>query len=159
MPTASSKDQKKIVTPRTDHPVPTRDTFIDLTDPTRLMNRLLGENWAHNLFGFGDHNLPGADIEETDDSYTIEIELPGVTKQDVSIDVTGRRVAVHGERTERKRDGVLRHSTRSTGRFDYELTLPSAVETGEVSASLADGVLTMHLPKAKTERAKHITIS
>jgi HSP20 family protein len=67
---------------------------------------------------------PSGDLEERDDMFVLEIDLPGVDKKNVTVNVADRRVSVHGTRVERERDGVLRHSTRVTGTFSYELALP-----------------------------------
>ncbi|HVS66914.1 MAG TPA: Hsp20/alpha crystallin family protein [Mycobacteriales bacterium] len=143
---------------RTDKPASARDSIIDLTDPGRLLARLLGEAWPSHG-NAGDHFIPGAEVTETDEMFTVDIELPGVAKKDIGIDVTGRRVSVHGERVEKTRDGTLRHTTRSTGRFDYEVTLPSAVEGEKSTAVLADGVLSIKMPKARSERPTHVSIT
>jgi len=147
------------VTTRKDGGVARREPYVDLTDFGSLVNRLFGETSMHSLFRLGDSSIPGADLVETDDGFTVEIELPGLAKKDITIDVTGRRIAVHGERKEQERGGVLRHSTRTTGRFDYELMLPSAIDEDSVKAALVDGVLTVTLPKSKTERPKHVPVT
>jgi HSP20 family protein len=141
-----------------DKPPVSRESIIDLTDSGRLLARLLGEAWPTH-WRLGDHFIPGAEVAEEDDTFTVDIELPGVAKKDITIDVAGRRVAVHGERTEKGRTGTLRHSTRSTGRFDYEVTLPSAVDGQKATAELSDGVLTIRMPKAQSERPTHVAIS
>jgi hypothetical protein len=64
---------------------------------------------------------PGAELEETDDGFTLEMDLPGVAKDDITIDVLGRRMAVRGTRKEKERSGAMRHSTRVTGSFAYEV--------------------------------------
>lgn len=102
---------------------------------------------------------PLADVEETDDAYLVELELPGVKKADVDISVGGRRLVVTGERRERERHGFFRHRTRSVGRFHYEVTLPGAVEEDEVSADLGEGVLTVRLPKPPSDRRRRIPVS
>ena len=137
---------------------PHRESIIDLTDPTHLLGRFFGDTWPGHL-RMTDRAMPGAEIEETDDTFNLDIELPGVAKKDISIDVTGRRVSVHGERAEKQRDGVLRHTTRTTGRFAYELTLPAAVDSDHTTAELSQGVLSIRLPKARSERAAHITVT
>jgi HSP20 family protein len=101
---------------------------------------------------------PLADVEETDDSYLIEIELPGVDKKDIDISVAGRRLTISGERKEKERVGILRRRTRSVGRFEYDIQLPGDIDENGVSASLADGVLSVRVPKATTDRARRITV-
>ena len=102
--------------------------------------------------------VPMADIEESDDAFTLELEVPGVKKDDISVEVSGRRVVVSGERKEKERVGILRRRTRSVGRFDFEVTLPGGVDDDAVEASLGEGVLTVRVPKAAGERPRRISI-
>lgn len=101
---------------------------------------------------------PLADVEETEDSYTVEIELAGVKKEDVHIEAAGRRLAVTGDRKEKERQGTMRRRTRVVGRFRYELVLPDDVNAENIEASMNDGVLTVRIPKAAGERPKQITV-
>ncbi|MCU1498166.1 MAG: heat shock protein Hsp20 [Acidimicrobiales bacterium] len=102
--------------------------------------------------------VPLADVEETEDAYLVELELPGVDKKDIDISLSGRRLTVTGERKEKERVGVLRRRTRSVGQFNYEIVLPEAVEGDDISASLNDGVLVLRIPKATAQRARHIEV-
>lgn len=131
------------------------DPFEELADLQermgRLVDDLLGgttgvEPWS--ALGW----RPMADIEETPDAYVVDIDLPAVKREDVSVEVSPGELAVTGEIKERERTGFLRSRTRRTGRFDYRVSLPSDVDADNVTATLADGVLTVRVPK--TERAK-----
>jgi HSP20 family protein len=102
---------------------------------------------------------PLADVEETDDGYVIEVELPGIDKKDIDISVAGRRLTISGERKEKERVGILRRRTRSVGRFEYEIQLPGDIDEDGVNASLVDGVLSVRVPKATTDRARRITVN
>lgn len=106
----------------------------------------------------GDGFLPLADVEETDDAYIIELEVPGVAREDIDVSMTGRRLTVSGERKEKERVGVLRRRTRSVGRFHYDILLPGPVNEHHVSASLNDGVLTVRVPKAEGETPRRIEV-
>lgn len=101
---------------------------------------------------------PLADVEETDDAYLVEVELPGIRRDDVDIEVAGRRVTVRGERREKERVGILRRRERTVGRFHYEVTLPGDIEEDGVEAHLDEGVLTVRLPKPESARPRRITI-
>lgn len=101
---------------------------------------------------------PSGELEELDDEFVLDVDLPGIDRKDVTLDVSGRRVAISGTRTERERDGVLRHSTRITGSFHYELALPAPVDEKGVTAKLTDGVLSIRLPKSGDARATHVSI-
>lgn len=97
---------------------------------------------------------PLADIEETDDAYVIEIELPGITREDATLEVQGRRIVVTGERKEKERARVFRTKTRVSGRFHYEALLPGDIEGDEVSAQYEDGLLVIRVPKPVSGRSK-----
>ena len=101
---------------------------------------------------------PLADVEETDDAYNVEIELPGVRIEDVSVELAGPHLTVSGERKERQRVGILRRQTRTVGRFRYEVVLPGEVDDAGVQASLHEGVLTVRVPKAASERPRRIPV-
>ena len=103
--------------------------------------------------------VPRTDVEERDDAYVVELELPGVRESDVEVSLAGRRLTVSGERKEKERIGLLRRRTRNVGRFHYEVELPGAVDEDGVTASLDDGVLTVTLPKAERERVHRINVT
>ena len=101
---------------------------------------------------------PLADIEETDDSYLLDVELPGVRREDIDLLVDRGRLVVTGERHERERVGLLRHRTRTTGRFVLAVTLPGPVDSDAVAASFVDGMLRVVVPKAERARRRRIPI-
>src|SRR5215211_7327966 len=114
---------------------------------TERMRRMLEETFG----GFG--RLPSllpetagwsplVDLEEHDDGYVLEAELPGVRREDVEIELVGNELAISGELKEKERAGIVRRRTRRTGRFDYRVTVPEQVDAEQMDASLADGVLT-----------------
>jgi len=125
------------------------------------INRQLGDyldSWGPLPGLLGDAFTPLGDVEETDDAYTVEIELPGVSRHDLDIEVAGRRLSVTGERKERERVGILRRRERVVGRFRYEVVLPGEVEEDGVEAHLDAGVLTLRLPKPASQRPRRIAV-
>jgi HSP20 family protein len=118
------------------------DPWSELQRLTSLLLSLLG-HWDELVPPVAGAFTPLADIEETDDAYVIELDLAGVKKDDVEVEVSGRRVTVTGERTERQRVGILRRRTRSVGRFHYEVTLPGEIDEQAVEAGMDAGVLTL----------------
>lgn len=91
--------------------------------------------------------IPAADIEETDDAYIVEVELPGVSKRDIDVSVSGQVLTIAGVRKEKERVGLVRRRVRSIGRFYYEVQLPQPVDDHGLTAKLEDGVLTVRVPK------------
>lgn len=106
-----------------------------------------------------DEFLPMADLEETADAWVVDIDLAGVDKGDINVEVEDRTLVVSGERKEKERDGVLRRKTRVTGTFRYEVRLPADVNTDQVEATLDKGELTVKLPKAKPEPTRKVLVS
>jgi HSP20 family protein len=103
--------------------------------------------------------LPAADIVETDSAYAIEIELPGVRREDVDVNLNGNELVVTGEVKERKREGLFRRRTRRVGEFEFRVTLPGSLREADVEASLAYGVLKLYVPKAESTKSSKITVS
>ena len=99
---------------------------------------------------------PPVDIEEQDNAYVIEAELPGVQKDDVNIELVSNELMITGEIKEREREGILRKRTRRIGRFEYRVRLPEQVDGDNIEASLKDGVLSVRVPKR--EQAERRTI-
>src|SRR5260370_34743143 len=94
--------------------------------------------------------LPAADVVETDGAYVIEVELPGVRREDVDVELNGDELVVTGEVKERKREGLFRRRTRRVGEFKLRVTLPGHLREGGIEASLAYGVRVGYLPKAES---------
>jgi HSP20 family protein len=92
---------------------------------------------------------PTADLSETGDAYIAEVELPGIEEDRISVGLVGRELVIAGELTGSARAGrVLRRAWR-TGRFACRVPLPGQADCGNVTAWLADGVLTVTIPKAE----------
>jgi HSP20 family protein len=98
------------------------------------------------------------DIEETDESFLVKLDLPGVRSEDASVDLRETELHVAGELKEPEREGQVRRQNRRTGRFDYRITLPGEVNPDAVEATLADGVLTVRLEKAPQAQPRRIDV-
>jgi HSP20 family protein len=133
-----------------------RQPWAEFSELYERMGRLLAEGVGGSVPGSG--WWPAADVEETDQAYLVELELPGVKREDVSVEVAGGELAVTGEIKERQRMGLLRSRARRVGRFDYRVSLPACIEADQVSASLTGGVLTVQVPKTERDRPRKIPI-
>ena len=146
-------------------PVRRRDTApqpMTRWDPLRELEGLqeqlaqLMQSGAAN--GDGTPFVPLVDIEETEDAWIVEAEIPGAKSEDVNVEVRGSELAISGEIKEREREGILRRRTRKTGEFDYHITLPGEADPDRIEASLNDGVLTVRIPKPEQERPRRIDV-
>ena len=136
--------------------------FQELEQVTERMRRMLDETFGGlrwpSLLAETTGWSPLVDIEEQDDAYVLEAELPGVRRDDIEIELVGNELTISGELKQKQRTGIVRRQTRRTGRFDYRVTLPEQVDADKIEASLAEGVLTVRVPKSERAQRKKITI-
>jgi HSP20 family protein len=122
------------------------------------MGQLMEDVWSGVGIADGAVWSPPVDIEETEDAWVVEAEVPGVKRGDVNIEVRDSELVISGEIKERERKGILRRRTRRVGRFDYRVTLPGEADPEGIDAKLKDGVLTVRVPKPEQSRPRHIEV-
>jgi len=96
--------------------------------------------------------VPAVNTREADDAYYVEVDLPGVKKEDISIDVKDNVLTISGERKveeERKEDEFYRVES-FYGKFERSFSLPEDVDADKIEAEAKDGVLTVKIPKAQS---------
>jgi len=99
---------------------------------------------------------PAADLVESDGEYTIAIDLPGIDRAVLEINVDDDRLTIKGSRTT---EGSLRRaSERPSGRFVRTFGVPGSVDQSEIVADYKDGVLKVSLPKKVERTAKRVEI-
>ena len=102
---------------------------------------------------------PPVNIEETEDAYVVEAEVPGVKRDDVNIELDRNELSISGEIKEQERQGILRKRTRRVGRFEYRVQLPDVVDGDNVEAKLDDGVLRIRIPKSERAQRRRIEVN
>lgn len=104
---------------------------------------------------------PRLNVIETDKSFEVEAEMPGVKKEDVKVAIDNRRITIEGEAkresAEKEGENVV-YAERSTRRFARSFTLPADVDDNGAQAKLENGVLMLSLPKKEPAQAKKLTI-
>ncbi len=103
---------------------------------------------------------PSVEMYEKGDSYMVRVELPGVTKEDVDISVSGETLTIKGERRapEEVKGEEYHRCELCYGAFSRSISLPAAVETDKIEATYADGILEIRLPKVREAMAARIEI-
>lgn len=119
------------------------DALLELR--RRLYRAMEGE--TATCEGLGGAFTPALDIVSQRDGMVITVELPGVPREDVNVELEGSTLNLTGER--KPREGRLQRWERPCGRFQRSLALP--VGEWDVSATLRDGVLTVRVKKAEGE--------
>jgi HSP20 family protein len=121
------------------------------------MRRMLDQTFG-GMFDEPAGWIPAVDIEELEDAYVVEAEVPGVNREDVNIEVSGNELTISGESKERAREGIIRRRTRRVGQFEFRVVLPIEVNPEGVDAKLNDGVLTVRIPKAAGAKSRRIEV-
>jgi HSP20 family protein len=102
---------------------------------------------------------PGVNVWEDGDAAFIEAELPGMSMDDVDVDVIADEVTIRGERKiEDPSNGVYRRRERAAGCFSRTVGLPWEIDAGNVEANLRDGILTIRLPKSPAAKPRKIPV-
>ena len=104
---------------------------------------------------------PRVDISESKDSYLIRAEVPGMKKEDFSLEVKDNTLTLSGEKKfEQPTEGVeYRRVERVAGKFVRSFTLPELVKHDAIKATYQDGVLEIQVPKAEAAKPKQIEIT
>jgi len=129
------------------------------------MNRLFSSFFDAPAGGAGNGEtvrrwVPAMDLVETDDSFVLKADLPGLDENDVKIEVEDGVLTVSGERKaehEEKREGYYRVE-RAFGSFGRALTLPDGVDPEAVSANFDKGVLAIRIPKPEDRKPRKVAI-
>ena len=103
--------------------------------------------------------LPTTDIYETDEALTVVMEIPGVEKKDIDVDLENDVLRVEGRIDFSKYEGLEPLYTEySVGRFARAFTLPRKFDPQQITAQVTGGVLTLTLRKAKEAQPRRIAI-
>lgn len=104
--------------------------------------------------------IAGVSVNESAEQVTVRVELPGVSKEDITVNVNNDVLTISGERKapERKENEQYIRNEISYGKFERSLSLPYPVDVEKVMASQENGVLTVVLPKHENAKPKQITI-
>ena len=103
--------------------------------------------------------VPSADIFETEPALTVVLEMPGVDKNNVDVSIEGGVLTVQGRLDFAKYEGLQPIYTEyNIGHYRRSFSLSQKIEQAKISAEMADGVLTLVLPKAEEAKPRRITI-
>ena len=117
------------------------------------------------LEGLSNHHLeawtPAIDVYETGSSFVVTAELPGLSREEVDLAFEDRRLTIRGHRRDRAGAGDVRHFhqvERGHGTFTRSFEFADKIDVEQVTADLADGVLTVTLPKVTPPPARKIQV-
>jgi len=135
----------------------------DLTTLHDRINRLFENSYYGNNEREADavaNWYPPTDIIETKDNYVLKLEVPGMKKEDVNIELKANVLTIKGERKEEKeiKEENYHRIESFSGTFSRSFTMPDNIDSQNVSASMKDGVLELKIAKAEDKKSKSIAI-
>jgi len=128
-----------------------------------LFDRFFPQSWGASMtealpahFGWG----PRIDLTESENEITVKAELPGVTPEDVNVEIVGNTLTIRGEKKQEKREKLenCHYVERQYGAFRRTIQLPSSVDQDKGKATFKDGVLSLTLPKHPEAKPKRIAV-
>jgi HSP20 family protein len=140
------------------------DPLRDLVTLQDRMNRLFQDAAEKRSRGEGEGEqeleradwFPAADIYETEKDFTIAVDLPGIERAALEINLDDERLVIRGERA--AEGEAQRRTERPHGRFLRRFGVPASVDQKGISAEYKDGVLRVRLPKRKEPKARRVEI-
>src|SRR3954451_25093419 len=140
---------------------PLRELSSLQTEMNRLFNTVFDAPATQGNGGTMRRWVPAMDLLETADHFVLRADLPGMTQDDVNIELEDSTLTVSGERKsehEERQEGFYRVE-RAFGSFSRSLTLPHGVDPDSVTANFDNGVLEIRIPKPEERKPRRISIS
>jgi HSP20 family protein len=137
---------------------PIRELDSLQADMNRLFDSFFGDRRADG--GSTRRWIPAMDLAETDDHLVLRADLPGMTEDDIELEIKDGVLTISGERKaehEEKGEGFHRME-RAFGHFSRSLTLPQGVDAKEVDANFSQGVLEVRVPKPAESKPTRVAI-
>jgi HSP20 family protein len=146
--------------PPTDLPRATRGTILDMPcDPLGDL-RAWQERLERLSLHHSDSWAPPIDVYETDRTYVIAVEVPGLVRDQIELSVEKSRITIHGRRDARPDAGAVHFHQieRGHGTFRRSFEFAASIDAEHISADLASGVLTVTVPKVPPPPARKIEV-
>lgn len=134
---------------------PFRPTF----DPfTRIFDLMMGPQGGHA--GAEMIRSPETDVVETEDGIDVVMEMPGMSPENIQIELENNVLTVTAEKQEEREEekGTYHLAERRFGRFSRSFVLPRSVESDQIEARFENGVLRIHVPKSERSRRRRIEV-
>jgi HSP20 family protein len=103
---------------------------------------------------------PRTDIMENDKEITLDLELPGMKKEDIKVEIKNGMLSVSGERKQEQKfeSADSTRTERYYGKYERVFSLPETIEDGKVTAEYKDGILTLTMPKSEKALPKEVKV-
>lgn len=140
---------------------PTYSNWSDLDDVSNRLSRFFDDSFFNPMRE--GRWLPPVSVSETSDELMMTAELPGMSEDDISIDLENNVLTISGQKNEVREEGDEERRyhvyERSFGEFNRSFTLPRTVDPNKIQARYDNGVLTVKLPKVAEAKGRKIEIT
>jgi HSP20 family protein len=138
----------------------TRNPWRELDTLSNRLSRMFDDSFPTP--SSGGNWLPAVSVEETSDELLLSAELPGMSEEDIELEVENNILTLRGEKSEERREGDESRKyhlwERSYGSFARSFTLPRTVNADEIHAEFDRGILTVRMPKSPEAKSRRIAI-
>ena len=104
-------------------------------------------------------STPAASVSETPDGYTLELEMPGVSKEGLEISVENNELSIVGRRSTPAIEGTLIHRESRSHTYRRSFEIDPSIDSAKIAARISQGVVTLTLPKAEEVKPRKIAVS
>ena len=124
------------------------------------MENLVRENNGQSLVRENERFItPPASVIETGDGYTLELEMPGVSKDGLDISIENNELSIVGRRSNPATEGTLLHRESRSHNYRRTFEIDPSIDSRKITARITQGVVTLTLPKAEEVKPRKITVS
>lgn len=142
---------------------PTYSNWSDLDDVSNRLSRFFDESFFNAPMRESGRWVPPVSVSETGDELLLTAELPGMSEDDISIDLENNVLTISGQKNEVREEGDEERRyhvyERHFGSFNRSFTLPRTVDPSDIRATFDNGILTVKMPKVAEAKGRKIEIS
>ena len=140
---------------------PTLSPWRELEEVSNRLARMFDESPV-STGGYGGNWIPRVNVVDTKDELLLSAELPGMTQDDISIELENNVLTISGEKNEQRTEGDEERRyhlwERRYGSFQRSFTLPRTVSAEDIHATFENGILTIRMPKVAEAKTRKIDI-
>jgi len=135
------------------------DPFQEMTSLRDAVDLLLSESFVQPRGWFGASRMP-LDLFETEREYVAKLAVPGLKADNFEITMQQNALTISGHTQTEQQEGLRYHvQEQRFGNFSRTIQFPTQIDSDKIQANLADGILTIRVPKSETARPKRITVN
>lgn len=132
--------------------------WSEMNSLQRQLNRMFDEAYTPSTAReSANARVPAAELTETEAALILRLEVPGMDAADIDIEATAKTVSISGERKQQHTDNT--RTEFRYGSFQRVISLPVKIENTEVKADYQNGILSLTLPKADSEKNKVVKVN